>query len=146
MRLSPYIFFPGTAEEALHFYSDIFGGTISDINRYEGSPLENITDDKQKIMHASVSFGNSLIMVCDATHDKMPPQGSNIQLFLEFTNVKEMNERFIKIAEGGKVTMELQDMFWGARFGMLTDKFGVNWMFNCEKKAESSPNDQVNKH
>lgn len=138
MRLSPYIFFPGNAEKALHFYSDIFGGTISDINRYEGSPIENLSDNKQKIMHASVSFGESLVMVCDTTPDKVPPSGTNIQLSVEFADVNDMNMKFSKLAEGGKVTMDLQDTFWGSRFGMLADKFGINWMFNCQLQPDST--------
>ena len=146
MRLSPYIFFPGNAEEGLHFYKDVFGGTISDIKRYEESPMETETNDKQKLMHARVSFGESLVMVCDATNDKMPPKGSNIQLSVEFSDVNDMDAKFPKLAEGGKVTMELQDMFWGARFGMLTDKFGINWMFNCQlEQTQNLSSDQAGK-
>ena len=134
MRLTPYIFFPGNAEEALHFYEDVFGGRISDLKRYEGSPMENVAQDKQKLMHARVSFGESMIMVCDG------PEGttsaSNIQLSVEFSDVNTMNERFKKLAEGGKVTMDLQDTFWGAKFGMLVDKFGIAWMFNHDRPKQ----------
>jgi len=146
MRLTPYIFFPGTAEEALHFYENVFGGTISELKRYEGSPAENLSNDKRKLMHARVSFGESMVMVCDATPDKMPPSGSNIQLSVEFAEVNDMNEKFKKLAEGGKITMELQDAFWGARFGMLTDKYGINWMFNCQlEQAHGLSSDEPGK-
>lgn len=135
MKLSPYIIFTGNAEEALHFYEQVFNGTISEFKRYEGSPAEDLSSDKQKIMHARVSIGDNILMVCDAMPENTPPPGSNIQLSVEFSNVNELNERFDKLAEGGKITMELQDTFWGARFGMLTDKFGINWMFNCQLES-----------
>lgn len=134
MRVTPYIFFPGNAETALHFYADVFSGNISDLKRYEGSPVEDEAKDKNKLMHGRVTFGESLLMVCDG------PEGtataSNIQLSVEFYDLNDMNEKFKKLAEGGKVTMDLQDTFWGARFGMLTDKFGINWMFNCQLQSD----------
>ena len=60
-----------------------------------------------------------------------------IQVCLDFDDVADMTGRFEALASGGKVTMPLQDTFWGARFGMLTDAFGVNWMFNCRAKKPS---------
>jgi PhnB protein len=61
-------------------------------------------------------------------------RGSNLSLSLNFNDADEMNKTFEALSEGGKVTMELQDTFWGARFGMLQDKFGFNWMFNHDYK------------
>ena len=134
MKVTPYIFFPGNAEEALHFYEGVFGGTISDLKRYEGSPMENIANDTQKLMHARLIFGESMIMVCDGPENT--PSGGNIQLSVEFSEVNDMNSKFQKLAAGGNITMELQDTFWGARFGMLTDKFGTRWMFNCQLQPD----------
>ncbi len=140
MRLSPYIFYPGTAEEALHFYADVFGGTISDVKRYEDSPVEDMAKDKRKLMHGRVSFGKSLLMLCDGP--EVTTAISNIQLSVEFSDINDMNAKFVNLAESGKITMELQDAFWGARFGMLTDKFGINWMFNCELKKDKEQEDK----
>jgi PhnB protein len=69
--------------------------------------------------------------------DTMPgmpftPEG-NAHVCLDFDDAADMAKRFDALAAGGKVTMPLQDTFWGAKFGMLTDAFGVRWMFNCEK-------------
>jgi PhnB protein len=57
-----------------------------------------------------------------------------INLSIECDSIEQLERVFPKVAEGGKITMPLQDQFWGARFGMLTDKYGIHWMFNCEKK------------
>ena len=61
--------------------------------------------------------------------------GNNRYINLQPDIGKETKELFDKLAAGGKVSMELQDMFWGDYFGSLTDKFGVQWMFNCNEKA-----------
>lgn len=132
MRVSPYIFFNGDCEQAMNFYTETFEAPITDMSRYEGSPVEASAGDKQKIMHARINIGeNNIIMVCDTTSNKMDI-GSNVQLSIEFDNPEDMNFKFEKLSEGGKITMPLQDTFWGARFGMLKDKFGICWMFNCQ--------------
>jgi len=60
-------------------------------------------------------------------------QGTNFSICLNPESLAEAEKVFSALAEKGKVTMPLQDTFWGARFGMLTDQFGINWMFNFEK-------------
>jgi PhnB protein len=60
--------------------------------------------------------------------------GTNVTLNVNFESVSDQEKIFNKLSKGGNITMPLQDTFWGARFGMLTDKFGINWMFNCELK------------
>jgi PhnB protein len=85
-------------------------------------------------MHARLVFGENLSMVSDVFKGQEVSTKGNIQLSIEMDDINQMEEVFNKIAEGGKVTMELQDAFWGARFGMLIDKFAVSWMFNCELK------------
>lgn len=73
-------------------------------------------------------------MFSDMMSEKDANAGNLISLSIECDNVDQLKKVFSKMSERGKVTMPLQDQFWGARFGMLTDKFGINWMFNCEKK------------
>ncbi len=61
------------------------------------------------------------------------PADSNVHVCLHFDDIPDMKRKFEGLAAGGKVTMPLQETFWAAQFGMLTDAFGVRWMFNCEK-------------
>ena len=138
MLLTPYIHFGGNAREALHFYENAFNGKIQQIGTYGESPMPGDEDYKDKIMHARLVFDGNMIMVSDVFKGQQAAVGGNIQLSIEFDDVNKLNEVFSKMAEGGKITMELQDAFWGARFGMLQDKFGVNWMFNCELKNSHS--------
>ena len=74
-------------------------------------------------------------MLSDGPSDRQIPRTSNTHVCLAFDDVSEMTAKFEGLAQGGTVTMPLHDTFWGARFGMLTDRHGIHWMFNCEKKA-----------
>jgi PhnB protein len=60
--------------------------------------------------------------------------GTNLSLSLNFKSVEDIDKTFAALSDSATVTMPLQDTFWGARFGMLTDKFGINWMFNHDIK------------
>ena len=132
MQLNPYLNFAGNAEEALNFYKDALGGEILQIGRYGESPMPSKEEHKNKVMHARFVFDGNLIRVSDVFERKEFSTKGNITLSVDVEDISKMEEVFGKLSEGGTVTMTLQDTFWGARFGMLVDKFGVPWMFNCE--------------
>ena len=134
MKLNPYLNFPGNAEEALHFYANSLNGEITQLGTYGESPMPCDDDWKQKVMHARLVFDGNLIMVSDSFKGAPVNFDGNIQMSIDVENTERLNAVFEKMSEGGQVTMPLQDAFWGARFGMLKDKFGVSWMFNCELK------------
>lgn len=140
MKLTPYINFEGNAEEVLNFYKSVFNGEIVMTSRYGDSPMPVDDDWKNKLIHARLKFDDNMLYISDGPKDYKIPPGGNIQLSVEIPDENKIEEVFNKMALGGKVTMPLADQFWGAKFGMLTDKFGIGWMFNCEKKAESSSN------
>jgi PhnB protein len=135
MQITPYIIFSGNCEEALEFYEKAIGGQIKDLMRFEGSPAENMSSDKQKVMHSHfVVDGNLLFMASDnGTGGSEGANGGLVHLSLNFTDAGRIQQVFAALSDGGRVTMPLQDTFWGATFGMLTDQFGVNWMFNYDK-------------
>lgn len=135
MQLTPYIMFNGNCEEALNFYAQAFHGEIKDLMRFEGSPVENMSADKQKVMHAHFAVDGKIIFMAADGGDQgsSASKGGMMHLSINFQSGEEQQKVFEALSEGGKVTMPLQDTFWGARFGMLTDKYGVNWMFNWDK-------------
>jgi PhnB protein len=133
-HLVPYLHFNGEAEEALHFYKDVFNGEIIVLSRYADSPMQVEEDWKNKIVHARLKFDDNLIMISDSHNGQLASKEGNIQLSVEVDDEKKIEEVFNKLAEGGKITLPLAKQFWGATFGMLQDKFGVNWMFNHEEK------------
>ncbi|WP_153801144.1 VOC family protein [Foetidibacter luteolus] len=138
MKLNPYLIFNGNAEEVLNFYKTALGGEIVMLSRYGDSPMPTDEDYKNKIMHSRLVFDGNLVMISDGMKGQPMPIGGNVQLSVEVESIERINEVFEKMSEGGTVSMELQDTFWGARFGMLIDKFGVSWMFNHELKPATS--------
>lgn len=144
-RVSTYLNFPRNTEEAFNFYKIVFGGDFrggirrySEIPAAEGMPA--ITEqDKNLVMHVElVITGGHLLMGTDA-HESMGfkiTPGNNVHINLEPDSKEENKRLFEALSEGGTVTMELQDTFWGAYFGSVTDKFGIHWTCNFSYKTE----------
>ena len=133
--INPYLNFPGNTEEAFNFYKKIFGGDFAgDINRFKDTPDASKLNksDQEKVMHIALPLGNNLLMATDA----LPSMGfsvtfgNNFYLSIETESKDEADKLFHGLSDGGKDEMPMQDQFWGAYFGMLTDKFGVKWMIN----------------
>jgi PhnB protein len=133
MELEPYLSFNGNCEEALAFYSDVFGGEVTALNRYAGSPMAETLPPEagNKIMHSNFKSPTLKFMASDNVHQYEP--AGNVSLSLGTKDQNEAKRVFGKLSEGGNVGMPLQDMFWGALFGMVTDKYGISWLMNCEK-------------
>lgn len=143
-RTSTYLNFPRSTEEAFNFYKSIFGGEFTrggiarfgDIPAIDGAPP--IADaDKNLVMHVEPAItGGHMLMGTDAPESMgfSVNFGNNMHINLEPDTKAETRKLFAALSAGGKVTMELQDMFWGAYFGSCIDKYGVQWMFNCEEK------------
>src|ERR1700730_18790983 len=131
MELTPYIMFNGNCEKALKFYVKAFGGEIKYLTYYEGSPVEAMAMDKMQVLHATFAADGIVFMAADSGQGgPQAVKDGMVHLSINFEDGAEEEKVFEGLSEGGKVSMPLQDTFWGARFGMLTDKFGVNWMFN----------------
>jgi PhnB protein len=133
--LNPYLIFNGRCEEALEFYRAVFGSEILFCMRFEEGPEGAPENWKKKIMHACMEIHGVKLMASDTGPGMPLSAGNNFSMMLSFDSVPMMEERFHKLAEGGEVKMKLQDTFWGARFGMLTDRFGVHWMFSHQNRT-----------
>jgi len=136
MELEPYLFFDGNCEEALAFYADVFGGEVTSLHRFEGSPMESQLppDYKTKVMHANFEAPTLRFMASDGIPGTKR-SGGRISLSLGTRDVSEAEGVFKRLSEGGSVSMPFQDTFWGAKFGMLTDRYGIDWMVNCEASS-----------
>jgi PhnB protein len=134
MQLEPYLFFHGRCEEALNFYKDCLHGEIIGLNRFAGSPMEShaAPEYKDKIMHASFVAGDVKFMASDGQPGPAPDGEDDIVLSLATSDGAEGERVFKALAEGGTVSMPLEDQFWGGRLGSLTDRFGVQWMVSVQ--------------
>lgn len=83
-------------------------------------------------MHARLTKGPVTLMASDSMMSDPVQQGNNFHVVIACDSIPEAEKLFTAFSENGKVILPLQDMFWGARFGMLTDQFGINWMFSAE--------------
>ena len=127
--VQPYLFFGGRCEEALEFYKQTLGAEVEMLMRFKDSPepagCGPVPGDK--IMHASLRIGETIIMASDGCADgKQSFEG--FALSLSVPDETEADRRFNALAKGGQVQMPLDKTFFSPRFGMVADRFGVMWM------------------
>ena len=143
-KVSTYLNFPRNTEEAFNFYKSVFGGEFGppgilrfkDIPPSDGQP-PMAEADKDLVMHVELPILDGYkIMGTDAPESMgfKVNKGNNVHINLSPDTRKETEKLFNGLSAGGNVTMPLDDMFWGDYFGSCTDKFGINWMFNCQEK------------
>jgi uncharacterized glyoxalase superfamily protein PhnB/uncharacterized protein YndB with AHSA1/START domain len=143
-RTSTYLNFPGNTEEAFNFYKSVFGTEFGGkgIQRFGDIPAEAghppIADDvKKMVLHVELPIlGGHILMATDAPKEMgfTLTQGNNMHICLEPETKAETKKLFDALSQGGNIVMPLADMFFGAYFGECTDRFGINWMFNCIEK------------
>jgi PhnB protein len=140
MKLITYLTFAGQCEEALNFYKDVLGAELLQMSYMGDGQMEVPEHVKGKVMHARLKIGENVLFMSDTFDPSTVVQGNNVSLTLEIENLDQLEKLFNSLSANGKVKMPLQDTFWGARFGMFIDKFGIHWMMNCELKKEPSLN------
>jgi PhnB protein len=141
--VNPYIYFNGSAEEAFNFYKSIFGGEFQAVQRLSDMPdspeMPPMPEsEKKKIVHISLPIGKgNVLMASDvfAVFGQSKAEGNNVHLSLEADSKKEADQIFSALAAGGQITMPLANQFWGSYYGMLTDKFGIQWMMSFNEKG-----------
>ena len=126
----PYLNFNGNAAEALTFYANALGGKVVQQSTFGDANMAQDESMKNKILHAVFEAGALKFMVSDCPPGVSVTAGDQVSLSLNFTDLETIEKAFTALSEGGHITMPMQDTFWGARFGMTKDKFGVHWMFN----------------
>jgi len=126
----PYLNFDGNTREAMTFYQKCLGAQL-EIQTF-GDMKAPFPGQENSVMHARLSKGSAVLMASDPMPGTPVLVGNNVWITQDCESVEEIERLFVAFGEGGTVIMPLADQFWGARFGMLTDKFGINWMFNHE--------------
>lgn len=143
--LTPYLSYDGNTREAFAFYEKALGAKIEAMMRYADMPQqpgasEGCGDGPQpsgeSIMHARLVLPGGAMLFAGDAHPSMPHQGvKGVMLALQYDTNQEANRAFDALAQGGQVTMSMAPTFWTKAFGMLTDKYGVNWCVNGEPLA-----------
>jgi PhnB protein len=134
--LNSYLHFDGKCQEAFDFYKSVFGGEFAMVMRYSDVPagVPTSPDSADRIMHVSLPIGKtSILMGSDAPSSKEAgPVGDNFSVSVTVDSKAEADQIYQKLIGGGTAIMPIGDTFWGSYFGMLKDKFGVNWMVSFD--------------
>ncbi|CAM2010207.1 VOC family protein [Acanthopleuribacter pedis] len=122
-QLMPYLIFPGTCRRALEFYNECTGGEVAFLQTFAESPLQIDEDHSELVFNAEFHIGPARFRASDNLPPHKLNQGDNFSLFLTFPDQERQKATYTKLAEGGQVIMPLE-----GPFGMLRDKFGIQWM------------------
>jgi PhnB protein len=136
-QINVYLNSNGTTEEAFRLYQSVFGGEFIDLQRFKDTPgVANLSAaDAEKIMHVALPVGDNLVLHCTDSLESMGHTvtiGTNFNLMIEAGSKEEAEKYFHQLSAGGKVNIPLRDEFWGAYFGAVTDRFGIQWMINFD--------------
>lgn len=136
--LNPYLIFNGNTEEAFEFYRSVFGGEFDGLMRFKDSPEKDKVSPAwaNKVLHVALQVGDTVLMGSDPPESwsGKHEQGNNFNISYTATSEADVDQKFKALSEGGQVYMPVGKTFWGSYFGMLRDRFGVQWMVGYDYK------------
>jgi PhnB protein len=132
-QLTPYLSFDGNAKQALEFYKEVLGGEIIGIQTFGEADYPTPPGADDRVMHGHLKIGDISLMFSDTFPGQSVVVGSNISLTLEPESEEEIQHLYDSLRKDGKVLMDLEDTFWGAKYGRVQDSFGIIWELNYQK-------------
>ena len=132
IKLNPYLGFRDNAREAMEYYHTIFGGELRVATFKEFGASQDPSED-DLVMHAQLEGENGITFMASDTPARMQYQpGTNFSMSLsgDATDETQLRTWFDRLKQGGNVTMPLEKAIWGDTFGMLVDRYGINWLVN----------------
>lgn len=140
--INPYLIFNGNCEEAFLFYKTVFRVEIPYIGKFKDMPAgdnnpELSEEEGNRVMHVCLPIGPVLLMGSDSNSASGDVVfGNNVSISINVESRSEADRIFNELSAGGNAYMLMSDTFWGAYFGMFTDKFGINWMVNFDENQK----------
>ena len=141
--VNPYLTFNGNCEEAFTFYKSVFGGEFQFMGRFKDMPPmggKQVPEaDAEKIMHVSLPVSKETILMgsdSSAEFGQATVMGNNFSISVNTGSEEEADKMFNGLSAGGNVTMPMSKTFWGSYFGMLVDRFGIQWMVSFEQNTK----------
>ena len=135
-----FLNFEGNCREAMEFYKKCFAADLF-LLPYADAPgdLAWVPEGaKDKIMHSTLTKASlTLLMAADTVSGRPFQQGNSFSVAIQCESLQEIDGLFTALGDGGQIDMPLQETFWAARFGMLTDRFGIRWLLNFGKPAQA---------
>jgi PhnB protein len=136
-QINSYLTFNGNCREAMTFYQECLGGELF-LQTIGESPMADQLPPqmKESILHATLTKGALIIMASDMVSEQGLTKGNNVSLMLNCSSEDEIRTFYQKLSDGGEARHPLENTFWGALFGGLTDKFGILWLLNFDKNQQ----------
>lgn len=136
-KINSYLTFSGNCREAMTFYKECLGGTLT-FQTIGESPMADKMPAKMKecILHSMLISGSIVIMASDMTPEQGLIRGNSVSLMLDCESQQEISTFYKALVAGGRATHPLEITFWGATLGNLTDKYGNNWLLHFDKQAQ----------
>jgi PhnB protein len=138
-EVATFLNFDGNCRGAMEFYKKCFDGTLYLLTYGEapGDPAWAAEEVKDRILHSSLTKGSLTVLMAADIMPGMPfQQGGSFSVAIQCESLPEIDALFAALGENGGITMPLQETFWAARFGMLTDQFGIRWLLNLGKPQQ----------
>jgi PhnB protein len=129
MHVQTYLWFDGRAQEGIDFYKKAVGAQVTVMMRFKEAPDQSMISkgSEEKVMHGAIKIGDTEVLISDG-RNQGNPKFEGFALTIQANDVAETEKYFKALGEGGEVTMPLAKTFFAKSFGMLKDKFGVNWI------------------
>jgi PhnB protein len=131
----PYIHFKDNCLEAMTFYKECLGGELQAMKVGDSPMAEQMPGMENMVMHSHLTSDGWSIMASDWCAPTEYKPGNNSSIMVDCADEEQQTALYEKLSAGGTASVPLSDMFWGSRFGMLKDRFGVDWMLNCPKNG-----------
>lgn len=135
-EIQPYLIFDGDCREAMTFYAKCIGAELQTSTFGEADP-KTPPEGKDRLIHARLAKNATVLMASDSGPGMPVRKGDNVWLSFSCESDAEVESLFKSLGAAGKTTMAPHDAFWGARFAMLADRFGINWMLNHERPKKA---------
>jgi PhnB protein len=136
LRMNPYITLDGNAKEAIEFYQETLGAKVIAVQTFGEMPEDPSftlpAEAKDRILHGLLKVGETDLMFSDTFPGQQQQTGSRVSIALVVNSVEESQKAFLKLSQGGKVQMPLQKTFWSESYGLVTDKYDVQWQVTTE--------------
>jgi PhnB protein len=141
--ISPYLTFAGNCEEAFNFYKSVFGGNFAYVGRFKEMPpipeKPLPASEGEKIMHISLPISQETVLMGSDSSEAFGHAtviGNNFSISVNAPSEAEADRIYRGLVSGGQAVMPMEKTFWGSYFGMLTDKYQIQWMVSCEPKQK----------
>lgn len=131
INTSPYLTFNGNCQEVMTFYKEATGGDLY-VMPFKGSPVNVPEGYENKVLHSTLTFGDAVIMASDTVPGQESDAGTNCHVMLGCDAEEDAEVLFYNLSHEGTVIIPFARSFWGAKFGMFTDRFGIRWMIHCD--------------